>query len=174
MEIRWYVDKPGRDLSLCRPNDRVYIDIEPGCFEDADDVRNEGTRLTNHRLVTGIYGNANSIPAVFGASKELAEWPCPLWLASWGVVPFRDFQPFMGWKMPEMWQVSEKGYAGVNLDVNFDDAGRPWADFGNYTTLQPATAWWLARTFYGCIIGLQDLGLARYNLDMLTVDVPRT
>lgn len=166
-EFRWYVDLPERDLGLCSPGDTVYIDIEEGCFTKADDVRNEGTRLTNHRLKTGIYCTRDSVTQAFGASKELAEWPCPLWIASWYVEPYKNFEPLLGWTEPEMWQVSEKGIAGINVDLNFDPLGRLWADFGNYTRLEPFQAWLLGQMCHGFIIGLQDEGIARYNLDML-------
>jgi len=155
---------------LCRPGDEVYIDIEKDCFETADEVRSEGTRLTSHRLKTGIYCTRDSVAAAFGASTELADWPCPLWLASWYVKPFENFHPFMGWKKPELWQVSEKGIAGVNVDVSFDEQGRPWADFGNYTVLEPFDAFILKNMVYGVVVGLQDMGIARYNLDMLGLE----
>jgi len=166
-EIRFYVDRPGRDLSLCSPGDKVYIDIEEGCFTEADEVRVEGTRLTNHRLITGIYCTRDSVAAAFGASTELADWPCPLWLASWYVEPYKSFSPLLGWKKPELWQVSEKGIAGINVDINFDPEGRPWADFGNFTVLEPFQAYVIKKCFYGVVIGLQDFGIARYNWQML-------
>jgi len=177
-EIRFYVDLPGRDLGLCRPGDVVYIDIEPSCFESADDVRAEGTRLTNHRLTTGIYTNKAGLEPVFGASTELADWPCPLYFASWGVVPYQGFQPFNGYKEPHLWQVSpgavnvppgtmHGGIAGVNADMAFDPEGRLWADISNYSQINAYEAYVLTHACYGVVVGLQNLGTARYQLDML-------
>jgi len=167
-EIRWYVDKPGRELDLCRPGDKVYIDIEPGCFTDAEAVRQEGSRLTAHQLVTGIYTNHEPFQRAFGASTECADWPCPLWYAGWYVEPYLAFHPFNGWKKPELWQCSDKGIAGINVDVSVDEQGRLWADFGNYTQLEPFSAALLRRICHGVVIGLQDEGKARYNYQMLT------
>jgi len=167
-EIRYYVDRPGRELTIPRPGDKVYIDIEEGCFEEAEAVREEGTRLTAHRLVTGIYTNVTPFQKAFGQSTECADWPCPLWYAGWNVVPFEAFAPFNGWNAPELWQVSDAGFAGINVDVSFDEAGRLWLDFGNYTTLERHDAEYIKRAAFGVVIGLQDDGLARYNYDMLT------
>jgi hypothetical protein len=166
-QFRFYVDRPHRDLSLCSPGDTVYIDIEEGCFESAEETRAEGTRLTAHRLKTGIYTNIEPFQKAFGASKECAEWPCPLYYGGWYVKPYEDFPAFNGWTEPELWQVSPKGFAGINLGVAFDAQSRLWLDFGNFTTLEPFTADIMKKAAYGVVIGLQDLGLARYNLDML-------
>lgn len=166
-QIRWYVDRPGRDLVLPRPKDLVYIDVEEGCFEEAEAIREEGTRLTGHQLVTGIYTNHGPFQKAFGASTECADWPCPLWYAGWDVVPFERFTPLNGWNRPHLWQVSDAGFAGINTDVSFDEEGRLWLDFGNYTTLERHHAEWIKRAAFGVIIGLQDSGLARYNWEML-------
>jgi hypothetical protein len=167
-EIRFYVDRPGRELTIPRPGNKVYIDIEEGCFEEAEAVREEGTRLTAHQLVTGIYTNHDPFQKAFGASTECADWPCPLWYAGWNVVPFEGFEAFNGWHTPELWQVSDAGFAGINVDVSFDPQGRLWLDFGNYTTLERHDAYYVSRAAFGVVIGLQDPGLARYNYDMLT------
>jgi len=166
-EIRFYVDLPGRDLAIPRPTNTVYIDIEEGCFEEAEAVREEGTRLNAHQLVTGIYSNHGPFKKAFGESTECADWPCPLWYAGWNVVPYEGFEPLNGWYSPELWQVSDAGFAGINVDVSFDREGRLWLDFGNYTTLERHHAEYIKRAAFGVIIGLQDPGLARYNYDML-------
>jgi len=178
-EIRWYVDRPGRELGLCPPGAKVYIDIEPGCFMDADEVRAEGTRLTQHKLVTGIYSNEGSLPEVFGASTELADWPCPLYYASWWLRPWHNFHPFNGYQMPELWQVARGlvppgsherpgGIAGVNCDVAFDPEGRLWADISNYSVVDAYEAYVLKNACFGIVIGLQNAGIARYQYQMLT------
>lgn len=167
-QIRWYLNRPGLELTLPRPHDEVYIDIEEDCFEEAEAVREEGTRLTAHQLVTGIYTNHGPFKKAFGESTECADWPCPLWYAGWGVVPFLGFEPFNGWHTPELWQVSAKGFAGINCDVSFDPEGRLWLDFNNYTTLERHDAEYIKRAAFGVVIGLENEGLSRYNYDMLT------
>lgn len=178
-EIRFYVDRPGRDLGICRPGSTVYIDIEPGCFTTADEVRNEGSRLTEHQLKTGIYTNQGPMQEAFGASTECADWPCPLFYASWGITPFQNFPEFNGWKMPELWQVSpgnvnvppssmHGGIAGVNADICFDPEGHLWCDISNYSDIEHYQAYVLKNSMYGVVIGLQNTGKARYQYQMLT------
>lgn len=146
----------------------MYIDIEPGCFMDADEVRGEGTRLTFHRLKTGIYTNVTPFQATFGASKECAEWPCPLWFASWNQIPYREFIGFNGWTKPELWQFSEKGFAGLNCDLSLDEAGNLWADISNYSDIENFQAHILKAACYGVVIGLQNFGKAHYQYQLLT------
>jgi len=167
--FRYYVDRPGRDLSPCRPGAKVYIDIEPGCFTDPQEVRDEGTRLTKAGFKVGIYTNQTSFEPVFGASPECAEWGCPLWVASWDVIPYAHFRSFNGWTQPELWQYSNKGIAGINADLNSDPEGRLFADISNYTTLTPYEAWVLRTHCQGVVIGLQNTAIARMQSDLLSL-----
>lgn len=118
MELQYYVDIPGRDLTIPDAGAMVWIDIEVGCFQDAQQVREQGTANTAAGMVTGIYGNRASIPPVFGDSTELAAYGCPLWYADYRPPDFASFQPFNGWDKPLIWQYSSDGLLGINCDLN--------------------------------------------------------
>lgn len=161
----WYVDRLNRRLDLCRQNEMVWTDIEPGCFERAVDVRAMGTRITEAGLRYGTYGNETSIKPVFGDSEELAPWP--LWEANYGPPLWSRFQPYNGFTSPQLWQYDDSKYCGINVDLSLDVEGGLWADFGNYTVLNPTQAEILILTLDGVIIGLQDEGIAKYNFGLL-------
>lgn len=170
-EIEWYVDLPGRHYDLCSPGQRVWVDIEPGCFTIANDVRKEGSRLTDLGLSYGTYGNHTSIFPVFGNSEELGQWP--LWYADYRAPIWSTFEPFNGFLAPKKWQFDDHGLAGINVDLSVDYDGLLWADFGNYTILSPKTADMLVAVCSGAIIGLQDEGRAQWNFEALKAAVGR-
>ncbi len=134
-EFQYYVDLPGRDLSIASPNEWVWIDIERGAFEDAQAVRDQGSACTAAGLQTAIYCNKTSIQPVFGDSSELADWPCPLIYAGYRPPDFGTFQPFNGWASPAAWQYSSQGmrynkgdgYTSVNCDLLLaPEIGEQW------------------------------------------------
>jgi len=169
--VEWYVDKPGRELRLVPQGARVWVDIEPGCFDLAEEVRDEGTRLTELGLLYGTYGNQGSIAGVFGASEELQNWP--LWYANYGPPVPANWQPFNGFTTPELWQYDDGPYCGINVDLSIDEEGGLYADFGNYTVLTPKHADMLVATLQGAIIGLQDYGKAQWNFELLKAAADR-
>lgn len=118
-ELQYYVDLPGRDLSIPDRGAMVWIDIEVGCFQRAQDVRNQGTLNTTKGLRTGIYCNRTSLQPVFGDSSELADFGLPLWYASYIPPRWDWFIPFNGWTSPYMWQYAGSvDFQGVNCDLN--------------------------------------------------------
>ncbi len=169
--FEWYVDKPGRRLDIVPPESRVWVDVEPGCFTKAEDVRNEGTRLTSLGMQYGTYGNKPSIEPVFGESEELNKWP--LWYANYKPPLWTSFESFNGFYYPQKWQFCDEGLCGINVDLSLDNSGKLWADFGNYTILTPANAEILVLTCQGVIIGLQDEGIAQWNFETLKAAVSR-
>lgn len=118
VELQWYVDRPGRDITIASPGDIVWIDIEPDCFVTAASVREQGTKNTSLGLRTGIYCNRTSIQNVFGDSSELADYGLPLWYANYIPPRWDWFQPFNGWNEPVIWQYSSGGFLGINCDLN--------------------------------------------------------
>lgn len=126
-EFHYYVEAKNldNDLTLCAPNEWVWIAIEKGGFENAQDVRDEGTIQTQMGLRTAIYCNENSIKPVFGDSHELADFGCPLIYADYRPPLWNTFKPFNGWTHPEAWQCSNLGlrlprglsYTDINCDL---------------------------------------------------------
>lgn len=166
LEIQYYADKPGRDLSICDPGSVVWCDIEPGCFENAADVRAFGTLVTSLGLRYGTYTGRWIFPDVFGASEELAQWP--LWYADYRPPDFSTFEPFNGWTEPALWQYWSGGYCGINCDLSVTPDMRLFADISNYTTLTPKAAEFIKYTFSGVVIGLQNTAIAKMQKGMLT------
>lgn len=166
LEIQYYVDLPGRDIGICDPGSVCWVDIEPGCFQDAQLVRIEGTRITNAGLRYGTYGNKTSIQPVFGESIELAEWP--LWVADYRPPDFAAFEAFNGWDSPALWQYWSGGYLGVNCDLSITPDGRLFADISNFTVLTQKQADYFKHTLDGVVIGLQDSRKARKFKELLS------
>lgn len=166
IELQYYVDLPGRDLSICDPGSVVWVDIEVGCFQDADDVRAEGSRITEAGLRYGTYCNQTSLTPVFGSSNELSLWP--LWLADYRPPDYFTFVPFNGWTEPALWQYYPDGYVGVNCDLSITPDGRLFADISNYTTLTQKQADYFKHTLDGVVIGLQDAAKARHFKELLS------
>lgn len=116
----YYVDLPGRDLTIPETNAYVFIDIEAGCFQSQRDVVYQIARIQTAGCRVGIYGNTggNSIPAVMG-NANLSQWP--LWYANYQLTPPESPTlptPFNGWTECMMWQWSDKGVAGITADLN--------------------------------------------------------
>lgn len=166
LEIQYYADKPGRDLSICDPGSVVWCDVEPGCFQSVQDVRDFGTLVTERGLRYGTYGNKTSIAAVFGDSEELAAWP--LWYADYRPPDLATFEPFNGFQNPDLWQYWSDGYLGINCDLSITPDSRLFADISNYTTLTQKQADFLKHTLDGVVIGLQNAQTARKQKGLLT------
>lgn len=122
--FEYYEDLPGRNLDICEPGQWVWIDIELGCFQDAQAVRDQGTENTTRGLKTLIYCNETSLRPVFGDSHELADYGCGLIYASYVPPLPKNWQPFNGWEQWTEWQCSSMGMrinrgAGV-AEINCD------------------------------------------------------
>jgi hypothetical protein len=123
-EFQSYEDLPGRHLDSTRPGEVTWIDIEPMCFQNAQQVREQGSINTEHGLITAIYGNRESIYPIFGDSTELADYGCPLIYADYRPPLYNTFKPFNGWQRPAAWQCSSLGLhlpRGLgSVDINAD------------------------------------------------------
>lgn len=166
LELQYYCDLPHREISIAEPGSVVWVDIEVGCFQSAEDVRAEGTRITSAGLKYGTYCNKTSLEPVFGDSDELAAWP--LWVADYRPPDFSTFVPFNGWTEPALWQFWSDGYLGVNCDLSITPDGRLFADISNYTTISQKQADFFKHTLDGVVIGLQDAAIARKFKAMLS------
>lgn len=165
LDLQYYCDLPGRDLSICDPDSVCWVDIEPGCFQDAQQVRDEGTRITEAGLRYGTYcGRYTLLPEFEGG--ELSPWP--LWYADYRPPDFQTFQEFGGWLLPDLWQYWSDGYLGVNCDLSITPDGRLFADISNYTTLTQKQADYFKHTLDGVVIGLQSAAKAREFKAMLS------
>ncbi len=171
MELQYYVDIPGRDISIPDTGSMVWIDIEVGCFQNADDVRNQGTANTAAGLVTGIYCNQPSIAPVFGDSTELADFGLRLFHAAYEPPDWTKFQSYNGWLAPDFWQWSSGGYMTpsglINCDMVVDMNGRLGCDISNYSTISAKQAEYMKHTLSFCIIGLQNATIARQQKELL-------
>lgn len=130
-DFEYYEDKPGRLEQAAKaglvwsPGEWTWIDIEPGCFENAPDVRSQGTANTEAGLVTQIYCNETSIVRLFGDSHELADYGCELVYASYVPPLPKNWRPFNGWISWRTWQCSSlgvrinrgEGAADINCDL---------------------------------------------------------
>lgn len=142
-KLRYYIDKPGRDLTIPDAGAPVYVDIELGCFTRRADVLAAIPQLRARNLAPGIYGNETSIVPVMGVSTELAD--LPLWDANYreGVVDFSSFEPFNGWTSPEMLQYSSGGVAGINCDLSLIEITQPVPqEEEEYTMANPTWVFW--------------------------------
>lgn len=173
MELQYYVDIPGRDITIPDPGSMVWIDIEEGCFTDAQDVRDQGTANTAAGLASGAYCNPTSIAPVFGDSTELADYGLRLFHAAYEVPDFANFKPYNGWTKPDFWQWSSSGYMTpsglINCDMIVDMNGRLGADFSNYSdqSLTYRQAEYVKHTLSFAIIGLQNAAIARKQKELL-------
>jgi len=165
LELQYYHDLPGRDITIPDKGSVNWIDIEPGCFQKAQDVRDAGTRNTAAGMVTGLYCNATSLVPVFGNSQELSAWP--LWYADYRPPDFSTFVPFGGWVSPALWQFWSDGYLGINCDLSITPDGRLFADISNFSSLTQKQADFIKFTLDGVIIGIQDAAKARRFKEML-------
>lgn len=142
-KLRYYIDRPGRDLTIPDIGDRVYVDIELGCFTRRADVLAAIPQLRARNLIPGVYGNETSIVPVMGVSTELAD--LPLWDANYrdDVVDFSSFEPFNGWTRPEMLQYSSGGVAGINCDLSLIEINAPAPEQGEeFIMPNPQWAFW--------------------------------
>jgi hypothetical protein len=108
-DFEYYEDLPGRNLDICEPGQWVWIDIELGCFQDANAVRMQGTLNTDAGLKTLIYCNETSLQPVFGDSTELADFGCELVYAAYVPPLPKNWTPFNGWTQWREWQCSSMG-----------------------------------------------------------------
>ncbi len=185
LELQWYVDIPGRDLSIPNPGEWCWVDIEPGCFQDAQQVRDQGTANTTAGLPTGIYCGRYTLPAVFGDSTELADFGLPLWHAAYEPPDYQSFIPYNGWDKPALWQWSSAGFITgfdqhqnriiVNCDMNITPDGRWFLDLSNYSEqlvsggpFTQREADFIKHTFAGVVIGLQNAAIARQLKGLLS------
>ncbi len=117
VDLEYYVDKPGRDVSIADPGNRIWIDVEVGCFTSVSWVDNEIMLLQNEGLTPGIYCNRVSLQ-VLDAPPNPAWSTLPLWYADYRDPRLDSFVPFNGWGLPAIWQYSSNGVAGINCDLN--------------------------------------------------------
>lgn len=114
----YYVDLPGRDITIAEGDAYIFIDIEAGCFQFEDDVIYQIARIQTAGYRCGIYGNANSIHPVM-SDFDLGAYA--LWYANYQSTPPEAPMlpaPFNGWTECMMWQWSDKGVAGITADLN--------------------------------------------------------
>lgn len=117
----YYVDLPGRDLTIPEPGAQVWIDVETGCFVRRLDVDNEVQRIRGAGLIPNIYGNEPSIIPVLGSSKVWAGMPLIYanYPADEQPPDFATFKPFNGWTRPRAWQYTgSRDLCGVNVDLD--------------------------------------------------------
>lgn len=120
--FEYYVDLgPGkRDLSIVAPGEWCWIDIELGCFQDAQNVRDQGSENTAAGARTLIYCNETSLKPVFGDSTELANYGCELVYAAYVPPLPKHWTPFNGWQTWREWQCSSMGLR-INKGSSFED-----------------------------------------------------
>jgi len=165
LELQYYADRPGRDLTIPGPGSVVWGDWELGCFQVQQDLRDFGSLVTSMGLRYGTYCNRYSLQTgeAWGDSTELSPWP--LFYADYRAPDFATFVPFNGFTLPALWQWSSSGYmtpAGlVNADVSLTPDGRLFLDISNWTTLTTKQAEFIKYAAAGVVIGLQDAAKAR-------------
>lgn len=117
----YYVDLPGRDLTIPEAGSQVWVDVETGCFVRRKDVDDEVALIQSLGLLPNIYGNEPSIAPVLGSSQAWSD--LPLIYANYpagGLPPdFNTFNPFNGWTRPRGWQYKgTTDLCGVNVDLD--------------------------------------------------------
>jgi hypothetical protein len=170
LELQFYVDRPGRDLTIPNPGDWVWVDVEPGCFTDLQSIRDQGTANTAAGLSTGIYTSRYFFQSLISTtSTELADFGCPLWTADYRPPFFDTFVPYNGWQAPALWQYAgTTTLYGATVDLSITPDGRLFCDISNYTNLTPRAAEYIKATLDGCVIGLQDASIARKQKELLS------
>lgn len=127
--LEYYLDIPGRDLTIPDVGSKVWIDVEPGCFETKIDVNNALQELLHRGLEPSIYGNETSIKAVLGEGHDWANYPLNYANYRNDALPpdFDLFKPFDGWTRPRAWQYAgSKDLCGLNVDFDvFEVAASP-------------------------------------------------
>ncbi len=121
LERAFYVDIPGRDLTIPEPGSYCFVDIEPGCFETWILAFVELAKIRDAGLREGVYCNETSLRTVgIGPGTDLS--PYTLWYANYqssrptsNVLPV----PFNGWTSCLMWQWSNQPPPEVP-DLNVD------------------------------------------------------
>jgi hypothetical protein len=123
-ERQYYVERPGRDLTIPEAGAMVWVDIEPGAITTIPDLNRSIQEIVAAKLAIGFYGNETSIRPIIGDSNVLAPWP--LWYASYfnnRVPSLSEFKPFNGWQSCAMWQYrGTTDLCGVNVDLNVYEA----------------------------------------------------
>ncbi len=119
VDLMYYIERPGRDLTIPDAGSVVWVDIEEGCFVERNETLAALQSVKDHGLTPYVYGNRYSIEPVFGQSTELSGYP--LVHAEYprdGHVPdMTEFSPYNGWEKPAIWQYSSGGVAGINADL---------------------------------------------------------
>lgn len=116
LPLLYYIDVPGRDLTIPAKGSIIAIDIEPGCFVRESDVDSSLASLIRLGFRPIIYGNSVSIQPVIGNSTKYAN--LPLMVADYRTPNFDTFRPFNGWTRPYIWQYDSGGVAGINCDLS--------------------------------------------------------
>lgn len=116
LERGYYIDLPGRDLSIPEDGSYCAIDIEVDCFTDSGDIDRAILDLDAELVRVMIYGNETSIVPVIGNSEALSKYP--LWWANYGTPDPSRFRPFNGWEKPLLMQYSPEGIQGINCDLD--------------------------------------------------------
>lgn len=122
MDLEYYLDKPGRDISIPHYRSRVWVDIEVGCYTQINDVDQAIVQLADAEYTPGIYCNKVSLGVLDGDPGT--RWAhLPLWYADYRQPDLTTFRPFNGWIKPTIWQYSSNGIHGINCDLNvaYDD-----------------------------------------------------
>lgn len=119
VELQYYIERPGRDLSIPDAGSIVWVDIETGCFTERVETLTAIDTVINKNLTLYIYGNKWSIEPVFGNSTELSGYPLvhAEYPADGHVPDITEFKPYNGWTKPTIWQYSSGGVAGINADL---------------------------------------------------------
>lgn len=127
-QLMYYIERPGRDLSIADPGAIVWVDIEEGCFVGRQETLDAIAKLELLAYEPWIYGNRWSIQPVFGQSTELSRYP--LVYADYRTPDLATFQGFNGWTSPAIWQYSSKGVAGINADLleSYEEVAGPALD----------------------------------------------
>lgn len=142
-KIDYYVDKPGRDLSICPPGALIWLDVEKDCLDTPDALIAASNQVLLANLRRGFYGNEESVAPVIGASMAYAA--LPLWYPDYRFPDWTTFKPFNGFTRPKRWQYSDAGLPGdsfgpgeasLNCDLSLQEE-----EFEVFTRLNRDSAW---------------------------------
>lgn len=121
LEREYYVDVPGRDLTIPEPGSVVWVDVEPGCFQTVRQIQDVIVTLEVNGLIPYIYGNQTSISPVIGNSTFYSKYPLAYANYRHDQQPpdFNSFVPFNGWVRPKVWQYAGTvDLCGINVDLD--------------------------------------------------------
>lgn len=116
LERAYYIDKPGRDLTISETNSICCIDIEVGCFTASGDVSQEVQDELADGIRVGVYGNETSILPVFPDPSILFQYF--LYYANYGTPDFnRVANAFGGNWQALLLQYSSGGFKSPSMPV---------------------------------------------------------